>query len=73
MAATIVAAACNANPPDRRAQVDALTHQIRGMPGVVAATSTVVDNEAQGRVYFEVDVDVADNITGDQHAAVASK
>jgi len=73
LAAALVAAACNANPPDRRAQVDALTRQIRGMPGVVAATGTTADDVAQGRVYVELDVDVADHITGDQLAAITSR
>jgi hypothetical protein len=73
LAAAVVPAACNANPPDRRAQVEALTRQIRGMPGVVAANSTVADNAPQARVYFELDIDVAEDITGDQLAAITSR
>ncbi len=68
-----ILAACNANPPDRRAEVDALTQQIRGMPGVVGAGSSTADNSAEARVYIELDVDVADNITGDQLAAITSR
>jgi hypothetical protein len=73
LAAAVVPAACNANPPDRRAQVDALTQQIRGMPGVVRVTSATADRAAAARVYFELDVDVADNITADQLAAITSR
>jgi hypothetical protein len=73
VALTVALAACHANPPDRRQQVDALTQQIRGMPGVVAATSSMADRAAEGRVYFELDVDVADDITGDQLAALTAR
>ena len=65
--------ACQANPPDRHAQADALTEQVRGMPGVIGATNTVADNVAEARVYFELDVNVADTITGDQLAAITSR
>ena len=68
-----VLAGCQANPPDRRAQVEELTQQIRGMPGVVGATGSTADNVAQGRVFFELDVDVADTVTGDQLAAITSR
>jgi hypothetical protein len=35
----IVVSACNANPPDRRADAGSFTNQIRAMPGVVAAVT----------------------------------
>lgn len=73
LAVAMALAACQANPPDRRAQADLLTQQIRAMPGVLGATNSLADNAAQGRVYFELDVDVADDITGDQLAAIASR
>jgi hypothetical protein len=72
LAVAIALTACQANPPDRRAQADALTQQIRGMPGVIRAANSVADNVAEARVYFELNVDVADTITGDQLAAITS-
>jgi hypothetical protein len=65
--------ACQANPPDRRTDVQSLTNQIRGMPGVVAASADVADNLAQGLVYLTVSVDAADDLTSDQLAAITSR
>ena len=42
------------------------------MPGVVAAGNTFGDDEARGPAFFEVDVDVVDDVTGDQVAAVTA-
>ncbi len=42
------------------------------MPGVVQAGTTYNDDVARGPAYFEIDVDVADGITGDQLAALTS-
>jgi hypothetical protein len=42
------------------------------MPGVVAAANTLNDNEALGPAFFEVAVDVVDDVTGDQVAAVTA-
>lgn len=69
----MVLVACGADPPDRRPEVGELTQQIRGMAGVVGAASVVADNVPQARVYFEIDVEVADDITGDQLAAVTNR
>jgi hypothetical protein len=65
-------AACTASPPDRHAQVDRLTQQLRTMPGVAAATNTFSDNQAQGPAFFEVQVAVDDDFTADQLAAITS-
>ena len=70
--ALLTVGACTAAPPDRHSQVDQLTQQLRGMPGVVAAGNTFGDNEARGPAFFEVDVDVVDDVTGDQIAAVTA-
>ena len=58
----VLLAACDANPPDRRADVASFTDRIREMPGVVAATYDIADSRAQGMVYFTIYVDVADNL-----------
>lgn len=68
----ITIAACTAAPPERRPQVDHLTQQLRSMPGVVAAANTFSDNAAQGPAFFEVNVDVVDDVTADQLAAVTA-
>jgi hypothetical protein len=70
--ASLMVAACTASPPDRHAQVDHLTQQLRTMPGAAAADNTFSDNVPQGPVFFEVDVDVLDDVTGDQLAAITS-
>jgi hypothetical protein len=64
--------ACDATVPDRRAQVEQLTDQLRVMPGVVAARNSYVNSPAQGLVDFQIDVDLADTVTADQLAAIAS-
>jgi hypothetical protein len=68
----MVVAACSITAPDRRPQADQLAQQIRALPGVVAATADVANNVAQGMVYFWLTVQVADDITGDQLAAVTA-
>ncbi len=73
LAATALAiAACTSAPPDREAQVEKLTQQIRVMPGVLSAGKLFGDDAARGPAFFEVDVDVADDITGAQVAAITS-
>jgi hypothetical protein len=69
----VLLGACDANPPDRRADVASMTDQIRAMPGVVAATNDVADSRAQGLVYFAVYVDAADNLTTDQLTAITDR
>ncbi|MCV7344255.1 hypothetical protein [Mycolicibacterium rhodesiae] len=59
--------------PDRRADADALAAQVRGLPGVVAATSDFARSQAQGMVYFRLYVDVSDHLTSDQAAAITSQ
>lgn len=68
----VLLAACDAKPPDRRPEVDRLTQQIRGMPGVQGASDDVADSPAQDLMYFHIRVDVADDITSDQLAAITS-
>ena len=68
-----VVAACSTAPPDRRPQAEELTQHIRALPGVVAATADLANNVAQGMVYFWLTVQVADDITGDQLAAVTGE
>lgn len=65
--------ACDAKPPDRQADVDKLTEQIRAMPGVMAAYDKAVNSPAQDAVYFTITVDVADDVTSDQLAAVTAR
>jgi hypothetical protein len=65
--------ACDPNPADRQADVNRLTQQLRTMPGVEAASNEVADSTAQGLVYVRVYVDVADDITADQLAAITSQ
>jgi hypothetical protein len=65
-------AACSNAAPDRHQRADRLTQQLRAMPGVVAATADLANNVAQGRVYFWLTVQVADDITGDQLAALTA-
>jgi hypothetical protein len=69
----VLLAACDGNPPDRRADVASFTDRIRAMPGVVAATDDVADNRAQAMVYFTVYVDVADDLTADQLTALTTR
>jgi hypothetical protein len=65
--------ACQANPPDRRADAALFTNQVRAMPGVVAASSDVADSLAQGMVYFNVYVDVTNDLTSDQLVAITAR
>ena len=69
----VLVGGCDANPPGRRADVDRLTQQLRTMPGVQTASDEVADSKAQGLVYLRVYVDVADDITADQLAAITSR
>jgi hypothetical protein len=72
-AMAMVLTACNAEPPDRRSEVERLTQLIAAMPGVDAASDTFNDSPAQGLVNFRIDVDVSDGLTGDQLAAITSR
>ena len=72
VAAWLSVAACVATVPDRHPQVSQLTQQLRTMPGVTATSNTFNGDIAYGPAFFEVDVDVVDDVTGDQLAAIAS-
>ncbi len=67
----VFATACT-GAPDRRSQLADLTAQIRAMPGVTQAGNTINDDVARGPAYFELDVEVADDISADQVAVVTS-
>jgi outer membrane murein-binding lipoprotein Lpp len=69
----LLLAGCVAAPADRRAKTDQLTQQMRTLPGVVTASSDLVNSPAQGVVNFQLDVAVADDVTGDQLAAITSR
>jgi hypothetical protein len=64
---------CAEVAPDRRAQADDLTKQIRSMPGVLSASSDLTDSIPQGNVHFWLSVDVAEDVTPDQAAAITTR
>ena len=64
---------CGQGVPDRRADAEHLTSQLRSMPGVLAATSDVADNVPQGEVHSWLSVEVAEDATADQVAAITSR
>ena len=64
---------CAAKPPDRHQQAAELTQQLRGMPGVLAASSDVASSFAQAVIHVWMSVEVSDDITGDQLAAITSR
>lgn len=59
--------------PDLQLQLDQLTQQLQQMPGVSSATDKLVDDPNHSQVYFNVDVQLADSITGDQLAAITGR
>jgi hypothetical protein len=64
---------CSEVAPDRHQQVDQLTDQIRSMPGVRGASSELTDDIPKGYVHFWLSVDVADDVTQDQVAAITTR
>lgn len=68
----VALAGCDVHPPDRRQQANQLTERVRALPAVVSATNDLADSFSQGLVYLELHVEVADDVTGDQLAAIAS-
>ncbi|WP_133066972.1 hypothetical protein [Mycolicibacterium sphagni] len=50
-----------------------MTRQIAAMPGVHAAREDFHDSPAQGMVDFRIDVDVSDQLTGEQAAAMVAR
>jgi hypothetical protein len=65
--------ACAQSPPDRHAQADRLVEQLRALPGVRSANSDVADSLVQGDVHAWLSVQVADDATADDVAAVAKR
>jgi hypothetical protein len=64
---------CQQTPPDRSVQADALVDQIRQLPGVRSASRDVADSVAQADVHFWLSVEMAEDATADQVAAVTTK
>jgi hypothetical protein len=69
----LLLSACQQTPPDRRANVERLTQQISVMPGVRAARQEVTDSPAQGLVNLTISLDVQEDVTGAQLAAITSR
>jgi hypothetical protein len=69
----LLLSACQQTPPDRRADVEGLTQQISVMPGVRAARREVPDSPAQGLVNFTISLDLQQDVTGAQFAAITSR
>src|SRR6478752_3605029 len=63
---------CAEVAPGPRTQADELTNQIRSMPGVLSASNDVIDTVAMGNVHFWLSVEVAEDVTADQVAAITS-
>ncbi|MDT5082569.1 MAG: hypothetical protein QOJ80_7206 [Mycobacterium sp.] len=64
---------CSEVAPDRHRQVDQLTDQIRSMPGVQGASSELTNDIPSGYVHFWLSVDVAEDVTPDQVAAITTR
>jgi hypothetical protein len=64
---------CQHTPPDRSVQADALVEQIRQLPGVRSASRDVADSVAQADVHFWLAVEMAEDATADQVAAVTTR
>jgi len=60
-------------PPDRQPQLDELTQQLQKMPGVTSVTDKLVNDPDHGQVYFNVEVQLAGDVTGDQLAAITAR
>jgi hypothetical protein len=73
VAAALLLVGCAQVAPDRRAQADDLTNHIRSMPGVLSATSDLTDSIPEGNVHFWLSVDVAEDVTAEQVAAVTTR
>ncbi|MBI3690247.1 MAG: hypothetical protein HY239_06195, partial [Mycolicibacterium aromaticivorans] len=66
-------AGCATGVPDRSGDAQALTAQVRQLPGVVNATAETAHSQAQGRVYFHLYVDVSESVTDGQAAAITAR
>jgi hypothetical protein len=64
---------CSEVAPDRHQRVDQLTDQIRSMPGVRGASSELTDDIPKGYVHFWLSVDVAEDVTPDEVAAITTR
>lgn len=73
VAVLCVLTACSAQPPDRRADAEQLSAQIRAMPGVQSTAAEVADRAAEGRVYVWLTVEVDPGATAEQVAAVTDR
>jgi hypothetical protein len=73
LVAALCLAGCSEVAPDRHQRVDQLTGQIRSMPGVLAASSELTDAIPTGYVHFWLSVDVVDDVTADQVAAITTR
>lgn len=73
MIVTVLVAACQGAPPDRRADVARLANILGRMPGVHPVSSRVTNRPAQGWVSFTVAVEPAPGITAAQLAAVIDR
>jgi hypothetical protein len=71
--AVVMVSGCVDEPPDRRTEVDGLTAQLAALPGVRATHDELSDSPAQGRVAFTIHLDVADDVTADQFAAIVGR
>src|ERR1700735_4178341 len=64
---------CSHLAPDRHQQASQLTNDIKSMPGVRGASSELTDDVPSGYVHFWLSVDVAEDVTGDQVAAITTR
>ena len=70
--ASLLLSGCATSVPERRADVDRLGEQLRSMPGVQSVDTDYADHPAQGRVQFAAHVQIADDVSSDQLAALAA-
>ena len=73
VAVALALAGCAEVAPDRRAQAAELTGQLRALPGVKNVSSDLTDDVAAGNVHFWLSVDVAEDVTPDQVAALTTR
>lgn len=66
-------AGCATDVPDRSSDAQALTAQVRHLPGVINAAADTAHRQAQGLVYFRLYVDVSDSVTAGEAAAITTR
>lgn len=64
---------CQAAVPDRRTEVDRLAHMVGAMPGVQTMTTDYVNDPNSGVALYSIQADVADDLSADQAAAIATR